>query len=79
MLAQLKAQLKQQAAENIQLEDMLKQADTQMSSAPVQLRPRLSTRTACETCSGRSETAQADKETSVAQDMQMTSSSYEMT
>ena len=41
MLAQLKAQLKQQAAENIQLEDMLKQADAQLSSAPVHWLPRL--------------------------------------
>jgi len=43
MLAQLKAQLKQQAAENIQLEDMLKQADAQLSSASVPLRPCLFT------------------------------------
>ena len=33
MLAQLKAQLKQRAAEVFQLEDMLKQADAQLSSA----------------------------------------------
>ena len=33
-LAALKAQLKQQAAENVQLEEMLKMADVEVSSAP---------------------------------------------
>ena len=35
MLAQLKTQLKQQAAENVQLEDMLKRSDAELSSASV--------------------------------------------